>query len=449
LTADIEDAHRMIAVCPSDWPLQACQVRPGGKVYLNTRGTFGISSAAYWWGRLGAAALRLMLYILGDELPAWLFLFADDWDITAEGPRYVKTLLTALWILVVFRIPVKWKKCRGGLSYAWVGYEKSLRDYALGISARRAAWLEEWFDRVLRDQQVLIREMREALGRMSFVYGALEWDRPFLAPLFSFTALHAPGSCVPLPLFVVTVISWLRDRIRERRMQPCAIKRSKLGAIMRVDAKAEGNMVAIGGWRPTHDAGGQVRPHLSPWFAIELSQASAPWAFEKGLPYKTISALELLATTLSLIVFGPSLLPQDHADATVAVTGFTDSQVSANVVVRGISTSFPLCCVAMELAVQLERRGARLELEWCPRELNQEADDLSNLKTGAFRPELRVDFDPLELPFIVLPKLMRDGSGFYSEVRAAKAARRGLSPLGFKGERRHERSAPLREREPW
>eukprot|EP00972_Heterocapsa_arctica_P073380 10837757-Heterocapsa_arctica.AAC.1 len=74
----------------------------------------------------------------------------------------------------------------------------------------------------------------------------------------------------------------------------------------------------------------------------------------------------------------------------------------------------------MELAVQLERRGARLELEWCPREPNQEADDLSNLKTGAFRPELRIDFDPLELPFIVLPKLMRDGSGFYSEVRAAK-----------------------------
>jgi hypothetical protein len=47
------------------------------------------------------------------------------------------------------------------------------------------------------------------------------------------------------------------------------------------------------------------------------------------------------------------------------------------------------------------------------------------------------------------PNAMRDGSGFYSEVRAAKAARRGLSPLQFKGERRHERSAPLREREPW
>ena len=452
LTADIEEAHRMIAVDPVDWPLQACQARPGGEVFLNTCGTYGIASAAYWWGRLGAASLRTLIYILGNELPAWILLFADDWDFTAEGPRYVHTLLTGLWSLVIFKIPVKWKKCRGGLAYAWVGYEKSLREYALGISSRRAAWLEAWFSRVLDDKQVLVREMREALGRMSFVYGALEWDRPFLAPLFSFAALHPPGSCVQLPLFVIVVISWLRDRIRERRMQPCAIKRSKLGSIMRVDAKAEGNMVAIGGWRPTHDAGGKVSPHLSPWFAVELSQETAPWAFEKGLPYKTISSLELLATTLSLIVFGPSILPRDQVDATVAVTGFTDSQVSANVVVRGISTSYPLCCVAMELAVQLERRGARLDLEWCPRELNQEADDLSNLKVGAFRPELRLHVDPQKLPFIVLPQLMEAGSEFYKEVRAARAARKeGHSSVGGAPATHPSRrkGAPLKEREPW
>ena len=211
-------------------------------------------------------------------------------------------------------------------------------------------------------------------------------------------------------------------------------------------------MIAIGGWRPMHDAEGRVSPRLSPWFAVELSEETAPWAYERGLPYKAISALELLASTLSLVVFGPALLPKDQVDAAVAVTGFTDSQVSSNVVDRGLSTSYPLCCVAMELSVQLERRGARLDLEWCPRELNQEADDLSNLKTGAFSPELRIQVGPKKLPFIVLQELLKAGSEFYSEIRAAKAARTGPTPPSSRSQALPAvtvRKRPLRERDPW
>ena len=46
LTLDVKEAHRAVAVRPEDWPLQACQVREGGLVYLNTRGTYGMTSAA-------------------------------------------------------------------------------------------------------------------------------------------------------------------------------------------------------------------------------------------------------------------------------------------------------------------------------------------------------------------------------------------------------------------
>ena len=55
-TLDIRGAHHVVVVRPYDWPLQACQVEPGGPVYINKRGTFGIAPAAYWWGRLAAAA---------------------------------------------------------------------------------------------------------------------------------------------------------------------------------------------------------------------------------------------------------------------------------------------------------------------------------------------------------------------------------------------------------
>ena len=65
VTVDVESAHRIPVVRPEDWPRQAWQVRPGGVVFLNRRGTFGIASAAYWWGRLAAALQRSALMVLG------------------------------------------------------------------------------------------------------------------------------------------------------------------------------------------------------------------------------------------------------------------------------------------------------------------------------------------------------------------------------------------------
>ena len=67
---DFKSAHRIVAVVEEDWGLQACTVDGEGKralsndddVMLNTVGTFGISSAGNWWGRLAAAIVRAMHY---------------------------------------------------------------------------------------------------------------------------------------------------------------------------------------------------------------------------------------------------------------------------------------------------------------------------------------------------------------------------------------------------
>ena len=144
LTVDVEGAHRIIVVRPEDWPLQACQVHPGGVVYLNRRGTFGIASAAYWWGRLAAALQRSALTVLGPDWPIWALLYADDFDLTAEGTTFARALLAFIWWLVLFGFPLSWHKSRGGLVYAWVGLEKNLREWSLGISASRAAWVDTW-----------------------------------------------------------------------------------------------------------------------------------------------------------------------------------------------------------------------------------------------------------------------------------------------------------------
>jgi hypothetical protein len=213
--------------------------------------------------------------------------------------------------------------------------------------------------RILDDNRVLMRELREALGRTAFVYGALIWDKPFLGPLYTFLALWSPGACVELPLFVRMIITWLLRKIRERRAHPCAQRRTHAGAVMRVDAKAEGDEVAIGGWLPLTDYKGKVNKAESPWFAITLDRDSAPWAFDKGAPYKAISALELLASTVGIAVFAPELVTLRGQDALITVTGTTDSQVSASVVARGMTTRFPLVLVAMELSAKLEELNAR------------------------------------------------------------------------------------------
>ena len=126
---------------------------------------------------------------------------------------------------------------------------------------------------------------------------------------------------------------------------------------------------------------------------------------------------------------------------------------------RGSSTSFPLCVVAMELASQLEARQTRLSLEWSPREVNQQADDLTNEKFDEFDLDRRLEIDFERLPWKYLPQAMREGAEFYGQTAKLHEQRRGLprSAAGKKIDasvmRRAKASSPkvlsLRMREPW
>ena len=70
----------------------ACQLSPGGPVFLNTVGTFGIASAPYWWSRLAAAVLRLGQAIWSADYSGWALLFADDFLILGQGRLWSETL---------------------------------------------------------------------------------------------------------------------------------------------------------------------------------------------------------------------------------------------------------------------------------------------------------------------------------------------------------------------
>ena len=59
LTADVKEAHRQIPIDPRDWHLLGCQVERGADVFVNTVGTFGITSASYYWSRVSSVVGRL------------------------------------------------------------------------------------------------------------------------------------------------------------------------------------------------------------------------------------------------------------------------------------------------------------------------------------------------------------------------------------------------------
>ena len=209
-----------------------------------------------------------------------------------------------------------------------------------------------------------------------------------------------------MPEYLKAVIHWLKARLTSRRTVPCGRLtdiQDRSRPLFRIDAKADGNDVGIGGWQPYLDEHGAPDTQRSRWFATRLTPTTAPWAYVKGEPFKTVAALELLATVVALMVFAPS--NQDHSQGIIAVTGHTDSMVSSMVVGKGMTTAFPLNLIAMEAAAQMEALGVDLTLRWLPRDMNAEADDLSNFRFSSFAHEHRVEVDLAHLPFLVLPHL--------------------------------------------
>ena len=106
-------------------------------MYLFKTGTFGVASA----GRLAAALGRFTHYLLHPSCVLWIALLADDYKYEVTGANFVHSLLKAVWILVVFQVPLSWNKVCGGTTLAWVGYELDLAGFRLGLSASRADWL--------------------------------------------------------------------------------------------------------------------------------------------------------------------------------------------------------------------------------------------------------------------------------------------------------------------
>ena len=119
-------------------------------MWLNTVGTFGVGSAGYWWGRAGAAVIRLAHYLQGRDRMLWMLLYSDDSWVTAGGPDPERDLLLHLLALVVMGTPMAWHKLKGGTALEWIGYALDVARFELGVTETRVQWAIRWIgDKVL------------------------------------------------------------------------------------------------------------------------------------------------------------------------------------------------------------------------------------------------------------------------------------------------------------
>ena len=108
LLYDISRAHKLIPVLERDWGLQAFRL-PGAadeQVYVHTRGTFGVASAAYYWQRVAACMVRLCHRLAGSSLGVYHLLFADDANVLAtwlNSDTWLQAPQSASWsIMAIF-----------------------------------------------------------------------------------------------------------------------------------------------------------------------------------------------------------------------------------------------------------------------------------------------------------------------------------------------------------
>ena len=265
---------------------------------------------------------------------------------------------------------------------------------------------------------MLVGRIREGLGRLAFAAGPLVHVRPFLGPTYSWVAACPRGACLPTPTAVRLTLKWIGDLILSHGMRSFIPVQRDEGELFRMDAKAEGDLIVLGGWT----TGPSPSTWESKWFSQVLKREEVPWAFAKGEPFRVVASLELLAVVFGLVLLVDTAGRDGGRLGRVAFSVGTDNQGNSGLVRRWMTTKWPLCAVAMELSSRLTALGLDLQLDWRPRTTNVEADALTNQDFSGFDLAKRVNSESTLGELKVMNELLSLGSSFESSKRRAVEA---------------------------
>ncbi|CAE7463581.1 unnamed protein product, partial [Symbiodinium pilosum] len=380
VTGDISKAHRRFRHSPDEWGYLGRKASDSDAfVYVNCVGTFRVASAGYWWSRISGGGIRLMHHITGRRLLE-LLLYADDLKAVAGDRAGRRGIVISYASLAALGFPFKWAKTCGGFVVEWVGFETAYSSFKLGLSQRRAEWLIRWCMDVATSARTTWSDFSRALGRLGFGANALSWERPFLGPMYSWSAAtRGKHGSLTAPVMIRVILRWLAERFQEggRLQEPMTLTEASGNVELTFfsGAKAEDGRAYVGGYLWN---GHEV---LS-WYAAEVLPSWAPWAFIKNDPQRTTASLELLGTLLCVKLWGSRM--SGRSRSTGSITGATDNQGNTYAVTKLMSTKYALPILLMELSETLRLGSIFLDLRWVFRERNQWADDLTNGEFGHF-----------------------------------------------------------------
>ena len=176
-----------------------------------------------------------------------------------------------------------------------------------------------------------------------------------------------PGRGGRHPLLRSNGVKFLAKSISHRRHLPCGIFRVDSSMALRVDAHATETEASVGGWLPVKGVDGATSVWDSFWFMLKVTPESHPWAFlRKGVLKRVNGALEAYAALLAI------------------------------------------------------------KASWIPRELDVEADRLSNMDGSGFDPTKRIPVESSDLSWHILEDALRWGSQL-QRVRCARGPNETVS----------------------
>ena len=432
LVGDISKAHRRFLHHPSERGLLACRISPSDQfIFINKVGTFGVASASYWWGRIAGAGLRLVHELLGPELPVELLIFADDLEALGADIHGRRGIVLSFVLLSCFGFPFKWSKQRGGMKVEWIGLFADYTSMKLGLSPKRASWLSDWVLKVAQAGKITSKEMEQGLGRLGFASNALTWERPFLGPLYSWTAaVRNKKGVLKIPVMLRTILYFLHKRLtmgHSLQEPPSQDEAQEFDVEFFTDAKATEDEAWIGGFLQDKEG------NILEWFSEKLERSWADWLFVKKDVKRIIASLELLATLVAVRLWTNG---SSKSKGVCWIKAGTDNQSNTYAVSKMMSTKYPLTLLVMELSETLRSRMCELNLHWIPREKNQLADDLTNEKFDSFPSHLRKRFIGGDTEWIILEEMIYKSKEFFEELRAEKEAGLKRDKPAKKGKKR-------------
>ncbi|CAE7880140.1 unnamed protein product [Symbiodinium necroappetens] len=282
-----------------------------------------------------------------------------------------------------------------------------LLTWSAGISEKRATWIIEWINQAEQAQWMVTgRQLTEFIGRLNFVTRLLAWLKPFLAPLFAWSAALNRSTAATAPEMVIQFMNGARLDTVHMSWPSCDRQ------AFRTDAKCETGRVVLGGWSLEHG----LNTQQASWFALEISPTELPALFKEGHSSEWASTTaELLASYAGLVAFG-HLVPAGGRDSLrLQVHAGTDNSATPAVLSKGISNKWPVQGLHMQMAVSLRKANKVCRLTWRPREENQDADDLTNLRFENFDHSLRVPLKLSDIPLELFHMLHQSHADFVAE----------------------------------